>query len=381
MKNSLIVITIFILLCSFIIPFNDVSAQTSTIIIRSDGTVSASSGIQRDGDTYVLTTDLNSPIEIQKNNVIVDGANHTLQGSGKNNELAAISLKASNVTITNFYIANWTAGIHGAYTNNTITANEFSDTNRAIALYETNYVVNGNIIQISVSGIYIKLDTVNPTKGNNLITNNQIINNQWAFNIINSNGTTITQNYVANNEVVLTISGGQNGDYRDAGYHLFYLNDFINNKQVLYVNPMVAGGPFVSGLSPISPAGNWDNGTAGNHWSDYTTKYPNASEISNMGIGNTQYLIETEPISWSHGNGEEGTTILGRAVDRYPLVYVGDISTDTKPQPSLTNSPSVSSSNSPNALNNIPNKYVVVVILVLAILVTGLIAITCRKKA
>jgi hypothetical protein len=133
------------------------SGQVSnTIIIGPDGRVDSSSGIQRNGDTYVLTKDINLPIEIQKNNIILDGANHILQGSGKDNDLAAITLKASNVTVTNFYITNWTAGIYGAYNNNTITVNEITDTNRAIALYATDYIISKNTIQGNDQGVYIK---------------------------------------------------------------------------------------------------------------------------------------------------------------------------------------------------------------------------------
>ncbi|MCL1977494.1 MAG: hypothetical protein FWG55_05275 [Candidatus Bathyarchaeota archaeon] len=361
MKNSLIVITIFILLCSFIITVNDVTAQTSTITIWSDGSVSSSSSIQRAGDTYVLTADLNSPIEIRKNNIILDGANHTLKAPHGSNSDAAISLKASNITVTNFHIDGWMVGIYGAYNNNTITENEITGTYRAITLYATDYVISKNIIQRNDQGIYSK-DVLPSTKSNNLIISNQIVGNGWAFNIINSNRTIITQNNITENDVILTISGGLNGKYTDAGYHLLYSNNFVDNQQALYVPPFT-NGPFMSGYSSVSPAGNWDNGKTGNHWSDYATRYTDASEAGNTGIGNTAYLIESEPITWNNGNGGKGETILGKAIDRYPLIHAVDTSTD-----------------SPNSSINIFNRYVVVVILVLALLVIILIVVTYRKK-
>jgi len=40
----------------------------------------------------------------------------------------------------------------------------------------------------------------------------------------------------------------------------------------------------------------WDNGTVGNYWSDYLTRYPNASEIDSTGIGNTPYVIDKNNI-------------------------------------------------------------------------------------
>ena len=50
-------------------------------------------------------------------------------------------------------------------------------------------------------------------------------------------------------------------------------------------------------ISSESGASNfWDNGTIGNYWSDYQTKYPNANEIDNSGIGNTPYVIDANNI-------------------------------------------------------------------------------------
>jgi hypothetical protein len=54
----------------------------------------------------------------------------------------------------------------------------------------------------------------------------------------------------------------------------------------------------------------WDNGSIGNYWSDYSTKYPHASEIGYSGIGNTPYVVspsysEFDPIAY---------------VDNFPLI-------------------------------------------------------------
>ena len=42
----------------------------------------------------------------------------------------------------------------------------------------------------------------------------------------------------------------------------------------------------------------WDNGTVGNYWGDYLSKYPNASEIGNSGIGDTPYIINSDNIDY-----------------------------------------------------------------------------------
>jgi hypothetical protein len=309
----------------FSVATTSASTQSPTIIIRPDGSVDSSSGIQRTGNIYVLTTNLfNSPIEIQRDNIILDGANYTLQGAGKTNDLAAITLKANNVTVTNFHITQWTAGIYGAYDNNTIIANEFTDTNRAIALYAIDFIINKNIIQGNDQGIYIK-NVLPTTESNNLVINNQIVNNGYAFNIINSTGTTITQNNIVDNSLILNIIGGPNGDLAAVGCHLFYFNNFVNNQQTLSVSASYLY--VMSGVTPFSPVGNWDNGTIGNYWSDYTARYPNAPKTGTFGVGGTAYLIEAKT-TYIRDNDIEETVIFGKAVDNYPLIYKADIFTD-----------------------------------------------------
>ena len=74
---------------------------------------------------------------------------------------------------------------------------------------------------------------------------------------------------------------------------------------------------------PLSPAGQWDNGSIGNYWSDYLSRYPNATEIDHSGIGDTPYaIIDSTTYSDDYANGTAitGTAILGTAIDRYPLM-------------------------------------------------------------
>jgi len=380
---------ILVLLCSLNIVVKNAEAQPSIITIFPDGTVEPSWGIQRDADTYTLTADLKSTIEIQRDGITLNGANHTLQGPDRDNNTTAIALTARNITITNLHISNWTAGIYGAYNNNTITCNQFTNNIRAIALYATNYIISKNIIEQNGDGIYIK-DSWTHTENNNLIINNQIANNSRAVNIINSDGTTITQNNIINNNEILAV--GRQLGANSVGHHLIYLNNFIDNNKVLYFH---IDQPFVSGLSTIFPAGTWDNGTTGNYWSDYTTKYPNASETNRPGIGNTAYTVESDHIPWSGTQGS-GVAILGRGIDRYPLIHpyniatlariqeVGDLNSSPTPSsdpPDSSNSSPTPSSTPPDSSNTIPAKYVTTAtILLLSIFITTLAIVAYRKK-
>ena len=90
-----------------------------------------------------------------------------------------------------------------------------------------------------------------------------------------------------------------------------YIENVIINDQILH-NNLFYGNAFVGpALSDdivrvgyLKVKNNyWDNGSIGNYWYDYSEKYPNASEISNSGIGNTPYIVspsgsEFDPIAY-----------------------------------------------------------------------------------
>ncbi len=331
-------------------------AQVLTITIKVDGGIDPpSAAIQREESTYVVTADFYGSVTVEKGNIVLDGANHTLHGPGSSKNFIAMTLMASNVTICNLRVFGWKAGVYGAFNNNTITNNVFQDNNQGIAIYATDYVVSENSITGSDTGILVDSGALRPQGDNVLIIRNQIANNNWAFDILNSNGTTIMQNNVTNNTVILTL-GTQKANINSAGFHMFYGNNFINNKQILHI-PF--GGPFASGAAPISPAGQWDNGVVGNYWSDYSSRYPNATEIDHSGIGNTSYSIEdstTWARDYANGTHLEGIAVLGTAIDRFPLMVPHDISNGTtslsypssSPKTSPTSLPSPFSASSPS---------------------------------
>jgi parallel beta-helix repeat protein len=83
----------------------------------------------------------------------------------------------------------------------------------------------------------------------------------------------LSGNTVANNNEsgILLSSSSDNS--------IFY-NSFVNNtNQVIFTNGLAL-------------ANVWDNGSSGNYWSDYLTKYPNATQVDSSGVWNTPYLID-----------------------------------------------------------------------------------------
>jgi len=348
-KAFAVVLILVILISSCIIAVQPVKAQSLTgIIINADGSVTPSSAaIQMEGNTCIITADLNSFITVERGNIVVDGANHTLQGPGISQNAIAITLMASNVTVENLHVTGWKAGVYGAFNNNTITNNVFAGNYQAVSIYADDYVVSENSISgSSDAAILIDTGSTRPQGDDNLITQNQLTSNNWALDILNSNGTTIAQNNVTNNAVALVL-GTLSANVNSAGFQLLYSNNFINNTQILYV-PI--GVPFMQDVVPLSPAGQWDYGSIGNYWSDYLSRYSNATEIDHSGIGDTPYaIIDSTTYSDDYANGTAitGTAILGTAIDRYPLMVPFYASTVTNPKQASSPSPSPSHSPSP----------------------------------
>jgi len=348
-KAFAVVLILVILISSCIIAVQPVKAQSlAGIIINADGSVTPSSpAIQMAENTCIITANLNSSITVERGNIVVDGANHTLQGPGISQNTIAITLMASNVTVENLHVTGWKAGVYGAFNNNTITNNVFAGNYQAVSIYADDYVVSENSISgSSDAAILIDTGATRPQGDDNLITQNQLTSNNWALDILNSNGTTIAQNNVTNNAVALVL-GTLSANVNSAGFQLLYSNNFINNTQILYV-PI--GVPFMQDVVPLSPAGQWDYGSIGNYWSDYLSRYSNATEIDHSGIGDTPYaIIDSTTYSDDYANGTAitGTAILGTAIDRYPLMVPFYASTVTNPKQASSPSPSPSHSPSP----------------------------------
>jgi len=60
---------------------------------------------------------------------------------------------------------------------------------------------------------------------------------------------------------------------------IFY-NNFVDNTNQVF--------------AMFSSVNIWDDGSRGNYWSDYLTKYPNATEIDSSGVWNIPYVIDMD---------------------------------------------------------------------------------------
>ncbi len=148
---------------------------------------------------------------------------------------------------------------------------------------------------------------------NNLISENFILQNQLGIHNSYSTHNTISRNAITENYGFgLCIEGSQSSC-------TITQNNFKDNN-VSSLNLQVSD-PW-----PCAPNA-WDNGSQGNYWSDYFTRYTNASEIGSTGVGNTPFVINEKNL------------------DHYPLLNPVEIPTvpsvateDSSPSPAPSSS-------------------------------------------
>jgi hypothetical protein len=278
-----------------------------TIHILSDGSITpATAPIHHSGDFYQLTDNINSPIVIERNNITLDGRGFTIQGNGpvyRVNGQAAITLTCIGVTVRNFQFKDWWVGVLGVYDGNRIVGNDFTNVGVSIAVYANNYEISQNYLD------YVRIVGSNIHIYNNEI---QIPTYRSGFWISNSTNVTVEANNIKMGSMItsfISVSGSST-------LKVFHNNFFNADRVEFSKGQFYLFGMF--GLSNISP---WDDGypSGGNYWSDYTTRYRDASTVGDSRIWNTRYLLESDYNS--------------SLIDRYPLVNPYSVQVATLPTP------------------------------------------------
>lgn len=81
-----------------------VNSEITVYYIRPDrSVVPPTSSILKDGNIYTITTNIVASIIVQKEDIVLDGAGHTIEGNGTGTGIDLSNIK--NVTITNCIIS------------------------------------------------------------------------------------------------------------------------------------------------------------------------------------------------------------------------------------------------------------------------------------
>jgi len=145
-----LMLTLF-LIGALTLSFNIQPVKASgTVYIRADGSIDPPTApIRRDGDIYTFTDNIYDEIVVERDNIIVDGAGYTLQGTGASNSKGINLSGKSNVTIKSTNVKDFSFGIYlSGSSNNSIAGNNIANNWYGIKLDDSS---NNGIYHITIS--------------------------------------------------------------------------------------------------------------------------------------------------------------------------------------------------------------------------------------
>ena len=166
----LVVVLVFTLV--FMLEINSVKANPGNIYIRANGIVDPPlAPISNVGNvTYTLTSDITDSIVVQRDNVILNGAGHKIQGGGFTFSMGVSLWGRKNVTVENMVIKSFYYGIdieYGAMNDKILGCNIVNNTYAGIFIGSSSSInVTGNSFSLNVAGMTLASSPSNNVKAN-----------------------------------------------------------------------------------------------------------------------------------------------------------------------------------------------------------------------
>ena len=281
---------LLLILCSFLVAVSNIETvrASEAIYIRADGTVEGTDRIQRNGNVYTFTDNINGNIVVERDNLVVDGAGYTLQGDGSGRGIDLYD-DSTSITVRNMQIVHFNFGIHLSNSSYSIIESNYIANNfEGIRINGgfNNTLIGNTIANNSDNGISVFFNTYH-----NLISGNNITNN-WVgvlFHLYSASNT-LSENFItANNGMGIWLDGGSN--------NRIVRNNITDNAKGVFISAIkdssVYGNNFVNNTFHVYIYGNdavismWDNGVQGNYWDTYT-----GVDNDGDGIGETPYVMD-----------------------------------------------------------------------------------------
>jgi len=260
----------------------------------SDGdTINVYNGIYR--ETVVLNKSINLFGETTTKPLFI-------YNKGIEDDTAIIWITADNCTVKGFKIVNtnnslYPVGIRINSSDNIISDNTILNTSHGVYVdrdSENNIIIRNNISESSY-GIYI-------TYASHDVSRNTIVNSSYGIYLQNTYISTVSWNNISSCLQGIRLKGA-------TGSKIFG-NMIVDNHYGMYFCCGAEGNTMFYNTFKRNIEKNaydklsnqWDNGTDGNYWDDYTEKYPEAKQQGD--VWNTPYIISD-----------------GKNQDRFPLVH------------------------------------------------------------
>jgi parallel beta-helix repeat protein len=184
---------------------------SETIYIRASGSVEPPwTPISTvDNVTYTFTDNINASIVVERDNIILNGASYTLQGTGADESKGIYLEGIKNVTIRNIAIRAFDYGIlFSASSNNSITGNNIAE-NKFLGIQlsssSNNSVYENNITENDSYGIELDQSSTY----NNIYENN-ITNSQFCVALYGSSYNNIVKNNITNSGFGILLANSSN---------------------------------------------------------------------------------------------------------------------------------------------------------------------------
>lgn len=188
--NKIVVLLLVSLLAIVVVTVQPVKSQSvyTKITITEDGSINPSDvPIQRKGDLYTFTGNINGTLDVQKGNIKIDGAGYKLQNTGGNLVPFGVTIyDKNNVTLVNTEIIGFFEGV-------------VSRSFMGEGLGNSNCVISNNTI---TGGPPTWAMALWVDGFNNVISGNRIVANNGIGVILGSgSGNILSDNYIADNTV------------------------------------------------------------------------------------------------------------------------------------------------------------------------------------
>ena len=302
--------------------FHDIHAQyplENRIGLSTEGFVSGPN-LQRQGDTYTLTSNISEMIDVRQSNIIIDGAGFTIEHNESTYEDRGILIRfQNNVTIKNVTIKGFSTGIYGYASNSIITKCTIENCSNAISLQDSSgNTVSNNTLLNNFYGF-----TVGGDSTNNFFTNNTLNGNEWPYGAMDialhntlteSNKINGKSTYCITNQTDLVVSPAA---YPDIGYLAIVNSARITVRDLtIFDNPTFTLTLIKTTNSTIA------NNTITNTWRAlYLNQSDNNSIVGNF-LANNRYGIQLV---------ESANVITGNTIqnNKYGISLVGANSVGT----------------------------------------------------
>lgn len=230
---------------------------TETIYIKADGSIEPDTApiSTVDNITYTLTDNVvvelpemtwTNAIVVERNNVIIDGNDYMLQGSGRGNGVSLTAM--SNVTIRNVNITKFSTGVVlSESSNNTIAGNNIINNHLGIGVIDSS---NNNLVYENYLGECVAALSF-ASSSNNVASRNNVTNKYMGgFNGISlsdASNNSICENNITNfEEAGIRLRFSDNNSileniFVNSGLRVYYsylntvLDNVVNGKPLIYL--------------------------------------------------------------------------------------------------------------------------------------------------